>query len=32
MYSVSDDARLIAEILRDNWPTMPGVDPPQINY
>lgn len=32
MYEVSDDAQLIAEILRNNWPTAPGVDPPQINY
>ena len=32
MYEVSDDAKLIAEILRRDWPTAPGVDPPQINY
>lgn len=32
MYSFSDDAKLIADILRRDWPTAPGVDPPQINY
>ena len=32
MFAMSDDAKMIAEILRRDWPTMPGVDPPQINY
>lgn len=32
MLDFTDDAKLVAELLRRYWPEVPGVDPPAINY